>query len=74
MVGGLIGGTILAGIARPAVAEEHHPKIHKAIAELHEAKKELKAAEHDYGGHREAALKAVDIAIEQLEICAKHKT
>ena len=30
------------------------------------AKKELKEAAHDFGGHREDALKATDNAIEQL--------
>jgi len=48
-------------------AKEHHPHIRHAIKELKEARKELKEAAHDFGGHREDALKAVDEAIRQLD-------
>jgi hypothetical protein len=50
---------------------EHHPHIHRAIHELKEARVELKEAKHDFGGHREKALKDVDYAIEQLELALK---
>lgn len=46
---------------------ERHPHIRGAIRELQEAKKELQTAAHDFGGHREEALKAVDEAIRQLQ-------
>jgi hypothetical protein len=46
---------------------EHHPHLRGAIRELQEAKKELQTAAHDFGGHREDALKAVDEAIRQLQ-------
>ena len=46
---------------------ERHPEIRKAIEQLRRAKADLKAAAHDFGGHREAALKACDEAIEQLQ-------
>ncbi|PYY01562.1 MAG: hypothetical protein DMG64_05925 [Acidobacteria bacterium] len=45
---------------------EHHPHIRSAIRELEEAKRELQAAAHDFGGHRLEALKACDEAIHQL--------
>ena len=68
-----VAGTVgaLAMINGIASAKEHHPHIHKAIEELREAKKELKEADHDFGGHREKALKACDEAIEQLEKALK---
>ena len=50
---------------------KHHPHLHHAIHELKEARTELKEAKHDFGGHREAALKDVDYAIEQLELALK---
>jgi hypothetical protein len=51
----------------------HHPShMHAALHELKEARTELKEAKHDYGGHREAALKAVDHAIHQLELALEH--
>jgi ABC-type glycerol-3-phosphate transport system substrate-binding protein len=46
---------------------EKHPKIHHAIVALEQAKVELKTAAHDFGGHREAALKECDAAIAQLK-------
>ena len=45
---------------------ERHPHIRGAIRELQEAKRELQTADHDFGGHREEALKACDEAIRQL--------
>jgi hypothetical protein len=50
---------------------EHHPHLHRAIHELKEARTELKEAKHDFGGHREQALKDVNYAIEQLELALK---
>lgn len=46
---------------------ERHPHIRAAIRELQEAKRELQTAAHDFGGHREDAVKAVDEAIRQLQ-------
>ena len=46
---------------------EHHPEIRKAIEQLKRAKADLQHASHDFGGHRDAALKACDEAIEQLQ-------
>ena len=57
-----------AGAAKVGAGEgERHPHIHAALRELHEAARELKEAAHDFGGHREDALKATDHAIEQLK-------
>jgi len=57
-----------AGAVKAGAGEgERHPHIHAALRELHEAARELKEAAHDFGGHREDALKATDHAIEQLK-------
>lgn len=71
------GAAVGAGTAKAGRAEievkggqgegERHPHIHAALRELHEAARELKEAAHDFGGHREDALKATDHAIEQLK-------
>jgi hypothetical protein len=50
---------------------EKHPHIRAAIKELRDAKKELETADHDFGGHRVNAIKAIDHAIEQLEKALK---
>jgi len=59
-----------ASINSTARAEsfERHPQIHEAIHALETAKKHLKEAKHDFGGHREAALRACDEAIIQLRM------
>jgi hypothetical protein len=49
----------------------HYPHIHHAIHELKRSRDELMDAKHDYGGHREKALKDVNYAIEQLELALK---
>jgi hypothetical protein len=51
---------------------EGHPRIRAAIRELEEAKKELQAAPHDFGGHRADAVQAVDKAIEQLRLALQY--
>ncbi len=44
---------------------EQHPAIKAAIHHLEEAKKSLESASHDFGGHRAAALKHVNEALEE---------
>jgi hypothetical protein len=68
---GAVGGLAMINGIAFAQKKERHPHIHKAIEELRETKKELKEADHDFGGHREQALKACDEAIEQLEKALK---
>ncbi len=51
--------------------KERHPRLRAALHELREARKELKEADHDFGGHREEAVKATDHAIEQIEKALK---
>jgi hypothetical protein len=58
----------------PAIGQEKkekHPHIHAALKELKEARKELKEADHDFGGHRVEAIEAIDKAIVQLEKALK---
>jgi hypothetical protein len=49
-----------------------HPNIRRALHALEAAETDLKAAPHDFGGHRVDALAACDKAIEQSKICLKH--
>jgi hypothetical protein len=52
----------------------HASHMHAALHELKQARTELHESKHDYGGHREKALEAVDHAIHQLEKALKfHK-
>jgi hypothetical protein len=58
--------------AGQAPAHERHPAIRNAIRALEKAKVDLKNADHDFGGHREAALKECDAAIEQLKLALQY--
>lgn len=51
---------------------ERHPEIRSAIVALEKAKYHLQHAAHDFGGHREDALKAVDKALEQLKLALQY--
>ncbi|HXI99034.1 MAG TPA: hypothetical protein VNG73_08820 [Gemmatimonadaceae bacterium] len=51
---------------------EPHPEIRKAIAALERAKYDMQHANHDFGGHRVAALAACDKAIEQLRLALQY--
>jgi hypothetical protein len=51
---------------------EFHPAIHSAILALQKAKFELLHANHDFGGHRAAALKECDAAILELKEALKY--
>ncbi len=57
--------------AASAAVPQDHPEIREAIESLRRAKAHLIAAKHDYHGHREAAVRATDDAIRQLELCLK---
>jgi hypothetical protein len=72
LTSGLAYWTVKERAMPAAMAAERHPHIHQAIRELRESKRELQTAATDFGGHRVAALAAVDGAIEQLQTCLKY--
>jgi hypothetical protein len=57
------------GPAAAAAAAQKHHHIHEAIDALRAARADLMAASHDFGGHREEAVRSIDASIHQLEIC-----
>ena len=63
-------GIVLAAGAAEAQAPppDRHPKIRQAIRALEGAKEDMQHAAHDFGGHREDALRACDEAIRQLQL------
>ena len=52
-----------------SIAEPRHPQIRAAMDALRNAKDHLEHASHDFGGHRADAIRAIDEAMHQLEIC-----
>lgn len=51
---------------------EPHPEIREAMESLRHAKEHLEHAAHDFGGHRVDAIRAIDEAQHQLEVCLKY--
>jgi hypothetical protein len=51
---------------------EVHPHLVQAIGEMKEARRELKEAGHDFGGHRVKAIEAIDVAVQQLETALRY--
>jgi hypothetical protein len=61
----------MAPLAAPLPQE--HPEIHAALEAMHNAKDHLEHAAHDYNGHRVEAIKHLDAAIHEAEICEHMK-
>jgi hypothetical protein len=56
----------------PAANPEPHPEIRAALDALRNARAHLDHADHDFGGHRVDAIRAIDQAMEQLQVCLKY--
>ena len=65
-------GQMLGATPTPEVKKgERHPAIRKALKEIRSAKQVLEKASQDFGGHRVAAIQAIDQAIGELEAALK---
>jgi hypothetical protein len=60
-----------AVVAAPAAAmpAPEHPHIHEALEAMRAARHHLEQAERGFEGHREEAIKHLDMAIHEAEIC-----
>lgn len=66
---------VVAPVPAPAAAmpAPPHPHIHEALEAMRAAKHHLESAEHDFDGHRVEAIKHLDMAIHEAEICESMK-
>jgi len=74
-ISGIVLGVVLSvGITLFAQNERAmHPRIATAIAALRDAREYMQAAPHDFGGHKEAAIRATDEAIRQLNFALQYR-
>ena len=63
---------LLLALTPPAPAAGRHPEIEDALHALDRAKDHLQHAAHDFGGHRVDAIRAIEEAKHQLEICLQY--
>lgn len=68
--------SLLMPLAMPSTVQAapyRHPEIRQAIDALVAARVHLLEAKTDFGGHRKAALEAIDAALVQLRIAMKYE-
>ena len=63
----VLGAALSLGV-QTVYGAEKYPHMRAALKELDGAKLELQNAAHDFGGHRVAALQAVEEAQKQLNL------
>ena len=71
---GLFFSCLVLSSHTPTVAREpgeKHPVLHKALKDLHDANKRLKALKPHFDGHREKAIKHIDEAIVEIKKAIK---
>jgi len=73
IAGTVLGICLSAGSIYAQRDREWHPRIARAIESLRDARAYLKEAPHDFGGHRESALRATDEAIRQLQFAIEYR-
>jgi len=74
-IGGIVLGIALsAGLALLAQTEPPvHPRIAAAIAAIRDARDYIADQPHDFGGQRDAAVKACNDAIRQLNFALEYR-
>ena len=75
VVGLTLGVVLSASVVTLAAQNERalHPRIAKAIEALKDARAYMQEAPHDFGGHKEAAIRASDEAIRQLNLALAYR-
>lgn len=69
----LFGLAIVVTNADGGDKKQHpHHHYHHALWELRDARKELQEAKHDFAGHKEKALAAINDAIKQIDLILKN--
>jgi len=74
-ISGIVLGIVLsAGVTLFAQNERAlHPRIAAAITCLRDARAYMAEAPHDFGGHKDAAIRATDEAIRQLNFALAYR-
>jgi hypothetical protein len=75
LVTGIVLGIALTLGASLFAQNDHslHPRIAAAITALRDARAYMAEAPHDFGGHRDAAIRACDEALRQLNIAQAYR-
>jgi hypothetical protein len=73
--GMVVGAMLCVGTFTLSAQNERamHPRIAAAIDALKDARAYMAEAPHDFGGHKEAAIRACDSAIRQLQLALAYR-
>jgi len=69
----VLGIALSAGVGLFAQPGRMHPRLEAAITCLRDARAYLAEAPHDFGGHKNAAIRATDEAIRQLNFAMEYR-
>jgi hypothetical protein len=74
-ISGIVLGIALSAAAALFAQNERamHPRIAAAITCLRDARAYMAEAPHDFGGHKDAAIRATDEAIRQLNFALAYR-
>ena len=72
-ISGMLFGVVLSVGSLSLFAQPFHPKLATAIDHLRDARAYMLNSSHDFGGHRDSAIRATDVAIRELEICLRYR-
>ena len=68
----VLGAVLSLGVQK-VYGEERHPHLRHVLDELRDAKVELEHERHDWGGHRDAAIRAIEEARRQIVEVLKYE-
>ena len=66
-------GVVLTFGVQTVYGGERHPHLHVVLDELRDAKIELEHEKHNWGGHRDAAVRAIEEARHQIVEVLKYE-
>jgi hypothetical protein len=69
----VLGAVLGFGVQTYGQRNERHPHLRHVLDELRDAKVELEHERHDWGGHRDAAIRAIEEARHQIVEVLKYE-
>jgi hypothetical protein len=68
----VLGAVLCLGV-QAAYGQSRHPHLHLVLDELRDARVELEKEKHDWGGHRDRAIGAIEAARHEIVEVLKYE-
>jgi hypothetical protein len=69
----IVFGAVLSFGVQTVYGQPRHPHLHLVLDELRDAKVELEKERHDWGGHRDKAIGAIEAARHEIVEVLKYE-